>query len=114
LKIIYTPATDPPREGIIMRYRTFGAAALLAAGAAAAIVVAPAALADDSCDPAVTTCEGGATVPSSGPMDFSPAVQAPADDYPADGDWFFSSPGPNEPAYSINGRGNGGAGAPHR
>jgi hypothetical protein len=100
-----------------MRYRTFGAATLFtAAAAAAAIVAAPAALADDSCDPAVTTCDGAAPAVegNSGPNDFAPAVQAPADDYPADGDWFFSSPGPTEPAYSINGRGNGGAGAPHR
>ncbi len=97
-----------------MRYRTFGAAALLAAGAAAAIVAAPAALADDTCDPAVAVCEGGAPAdPNSGPMDFSPAVQAPADDYPGDGDFYFGSPGPNEPAYSINGRGDGGAGASH-
>jgi hypothetical protein len=98
-----------------MRYRTFGAATLLtAAAAAAAIVVAPAALAD-SCDPAVVACDGGAAAvqPNSGPNDFAPAVQAPADDYPGDGDWYFGSPGPNEPAYSINGRGNGGTGGHH-
>lgn len=102
-------------KGIIMRHRTFGAAALLAAaGAVAAIVAAPAALADDSCDPAVTVCQGGGAVqPSSGPMDFAPPVVAPANDYPADGDWYYSSPGPNEPAYSINGHGDGGAGARH-
>jgi len=85
-----------------------------------AIVAAPAALADDSCDPAVAVCEGGATdQPTGGPMDFSPAVQPPADDYPADGDWFFSSPGPNEPAYGNNGPvggggSHGGGGGGHR
>ncbi|MDT5184873.1 MAG: hypothetical protein QOI29_3031 [Mycobacterium sp.] len=50
-------------------------------------------------------------------MDFSPAVQPPADDYPADGDWFFSSPGPNEPAYGNNGPvggGGHGGGGGHR
>lgn len=105
---------EPRREDIIMRDRTFGVALLAAAGMAAAIVAAPAALAD-SCDPAVTTCDGGApaVAGNSGPNDFAPAVTPPADDYPADGDWYFSSPGPNEPAYSINGHGNGGGGAPH-
>ena len=101
-----------------MRYRTFGAAVLLAAaGATAAIVAAPLAPAD-SCDPAVAVCDGSAPAdPNSGPMDFSPVVQPPADDYPADGDWFYSSPGPNEPAYGNNGPvggGGHGGGGGHR
>jgi hypothetical protein len=94
-----------------MRTRNFGVAALFAmASVAAAVAAAPMALAD-SCDPAVTTCQGDAVAPSdSSSPDYAPQVTADAQ-YPFDGDWYFNPAGGGtvlQPEHSSGGGGGGG------
>jgi hypothetical protein len=73
-----------------------GAAMLFAAtGAALAVSIAPtiAPLAGaDSCDPAVTVCQGNEvqTGPTAAP---APPVAAPDEQYPFDDEWYFNPAG---------------------
>ena len=101
-----------------MRTRTFGSVALCAAAAIAPVMVAlaPVALAD-TCDPAVTVCQGDAVAPSdSSGGDFSPQVVAGDDQYPYDGDWYFNPAGGGtalQPEHSSGGGSSGGGGGHH-
>jgi uncharacterized membrane protein YgcG len=109
------------REGIVMRVRKSGVAALLAAtGVAAGIMAAPIAVAD-TCDPAIAVCQGGAIVPgNSSSPDYSPPVSASDDQYPYDSDFYFNSPGENNntpstrSGGSTGGGGSSGGGGGHR
>lgn len=109
-----------------MRFGQFGAAAaLMAAGGVVAVVGAPIAVAD-SCDPAVTICQGGDVQTDTGSSDFSPSVSAPDEQYPYDSEWYFNPAGgstalqPDHPSGGgsaggggISGGGGGGGGG-HR
>ncbi len=76
-----------------MRFGQFGAAAaFMAVGGVIAIVGAPLAVAD-SCDPAVTICQGGDVQGNGGSSDFSPSVSAPGEQYPYDNEWYFNPAG---------------------
>lgn len=90
-----------------------GMAAVVAmAGVAATVALAPSALAD-SCDPAVTTCQGDAVAPSGSGSggDFSPQPTASDEQYPFDGEWYFNPAGGGtvlQPEHSSGGGGGGG------
>jgi hypothetical protein len=93
------------------------AGSIAAFGAAAGMTFAPVAGAD-SCDPAVTICEGGDTQTSNTSPDYSPAVSTD-DQYPLDGDWYFNPAGGGtvlQPEHLSGGGGasGGGGGGGHR
>ena len=101
-----------------MRLRKFGVAALFAAsGVAAGIMAAPIASAD-TCDPAVTVCQGGDVQPNTSSPDYAPPVSAADDQYPYDSEWYFNPAGggtalqPEHPSTGGGGPSGGGGGAP--
>jgi hypothetical protein len=106
-----------------MRLKTSTVAGFFAATcAAAAIGAAPAALADESCDPAVVNCDAPGNVDSPGNVEINDAP-APSDNesYPFDNDWYFNPAGggtalqPNDASHSGGGGGaSGGGGGGHR
>jgi hypothetical protein len=106
-----------------MRLKTSTVAGLFAATcAAAAIGAAPAALADESCDPAVVNCDAPGNVDSPGNVEINDAPP-PSDNesYPFDNDWYFNPAGggtalqPNDASHSGGGGGaSGGGGGGHR
>jgi hypothetical protein len=105
-----------------MRGKNFGVAALVAAGGiVTGIMAAPLALAD-TCDPAVTVCQGGdiQPAPDSSSPDYAPPVVASEDQYPFDDDWYFDPAGggtnlqPVHPAGGGGGAPSGGGGGGHR
>jgi len=105
-----------------MRLTTSTVAGLfVAACAAAAIGAAPAALADESCDPAVVDCDAPGNVDSPGNVQINDSPP-PSDDasYPFDNDWYFNPAGgatalqPNDASHSGGGGGASGGGGGHR
>jgi hypothetical protein len=116
LLLCASPAMET-RE-LVMRVRKFAVAVLFAAsGVAAGIMAAPIAVAD-TCDPAVTICQGGDIQTNTSSPDYSPPVSAADDQYPFDSDWYFNPAGggtalqPDHP--STGGGGSGGGGGGHR
>jgi hypothetical protein len=95
------------------------AALFAASGIAGGIGIAPIAVAD-TCDPAVTICQGDVQPDTSSPV-ASPSVMAD-DQYPFDDEWYFNPAGggtalqPEHPSGggSIGGGGGGGGGGGHR
>jgi hypothetical protein len=102
-------------------------AALVAGlGVATAIMGAPLAAAD-TCDPAVTVCQGGDIAPETSSPDYAPPVVA-QDQYPFDDSWYFDPAGggtilqplhPGGPTPGLGGggghpSGGGGGGGGHR
>lgn len=99
-----------------MRVKISVAAALfVATGAAAGAMSTPIAVAD-SCDPAVTVCQGGEVQPGTSSSDYSPPASSTDDQYPFDTDWYFNPAGggtalqPNHPSTGGGGGGGGGGG----
>ena len=100
-----------------MSYTKVWVAALFAAaGLSVGVVAAPVAVAD-TCDPAVTVCQGGdAAAPDGSSPDYSPPVSAADEQYPYDGDWYFNPAGggtalqPEHPAGTGGGSIGGGGG----
>lgn len=99
-----------------MRTRNVGVAAIFAlASMAGGAAVAPLALAD-TCDPAVTVCQGGDVAPSdsaSSGNEFSPQTTASDDQYPFDGDWYFNPAGGSTELQPSHPSGGGGGGGGH-
>lgn len=76
-----------------MQMVTVGVATFLAAlSITTTLGSAPVAMAD-SCDPAVTICQGDEVQPGNDQSNFSPTVSAVDDQYPNDGDWYFNPAG---------------------
>ena len=97
-----------------MRLKTSTVVGLFAATCTAvAIGAAPAALADESCDPAVVDCDAPGNVDSPGNVEINDAPP-PSDDasYPFDNDWYFNPAGggtalqPNDASHSGGGGGH--------
>lgn len=84
-------------------------AALLAACGVVTVIGAPVAGAD-SCDPAVTICQGSDVQSGSGSSDFSPSVSAADEQYPFDNEWYFNPAGGNTALQPDHGSGGGGGG----
>ncbi|MEU0494781.1 hypothetical protein [Mycobacterium sp. NPDC006124] len=107
-----------------MRLIGSGVAGLFAAACVAgAIGGAPAALADESCDPAVVVCDAPGDANSPGNVQINDAPPPSADEsYPFDNDWYFNPAGggtalqPNDASHSGGGGGTtgGGGGGGHR
>jgi hypothetical protein len=75
-----------------MRGKKFGIAALVAAGGVVTgMMAAPLAVAD-TCDPAVTVCQGGDIAPETSSPDYAPPVVA-SEQYPFDDSWYFDPAG---------------------
>ena len=98
-----------------MRVRKFGVAALFAAtGVAAGIMAAPIAGAD-TCDPAVTVCQGVDVQTRQLLTRLRAPVSTADDQYPYDSDWYFNPAGggtelqPEHPSTSGGGRPAGAA-----
>jgi hypothetical protein len=100
-----------------MRGSKPGLAALAAASCIAAGFMAAPIAGADTCDPAVTVCQGGDVQTGTASPDYAPPVVAPDEDYPFDGDWFFNSAGGGtalQPNHPSGGGGGGGGGGGHR
>jgi hypothetical protein len=99
-----------------MRVRKSGVAALFAAtGVAAGIMAAPIAVAD-TCDPAVTVCQGGDVQTDNSSPDYAPPTSATDDQYPYDSEWYFNPAGGGtalQPEHPSGGGGSSGGGG-HR
>jgi hypothetical protein len=65
---------------------------IAAAGVGAGILAAPIAVAD-TCDPAVTVCEGGDIQTDNSPQAAAPPVLADDEQYPFDDEWYFNPAG---------------------
>jgi len=92
-------------------------ALIAASGIAGALAIAPAAVADDTCDPAATICQGDVQPDISSPV-ASPSVTAD-DQYPFDDEWYFNPAGGGtalQPEHPSGGGsiGGGGGGGGHR
>jgi hypothetical protein len=92
------------------------AGVIAAGGFLTAILISPVALAD-TCDPAVTVCQGGDVQPgTSASPDYAPPVVASDDQYPFDDDWYFDPAGGGtalQPEHPSGGGGGGGGGGHH-
>jgi uncharacterized membrane protein YgcG len=90
-----------------MRGKKPGMAALVAGlGVATAIMGAPLAAAD-TCDPAITVCQGGEVAPETSSPDYAPPVVA-SEQYPFDDSWYFDPAGGGtvlQPEHGTNGGG---------
>lgn len=102
-----------------MRVLKLAVAALFAAsGIAGGLAIAPTAIADPTCDPAATICQGDVSSDTSSPV-ASPSVMAD-DQYPFDDEWYFNPAGggtvlqPEHPSGGGMGGGGGGGGGGHR
>ena len=90
------------------------AALFAAAGIAGGLATAPIAVADDTCDPTATICQGDVQTDTSSPV-ASPSVMAD-DQYPFDDEWYFNPAGggtelqPEHPSGGSGGGGGGGGG----
>jgi hypothetical protein len=96
-------------RGMKLTAVTFFAAMGMAAGLAAA----PIAVADDSCDPTATICQGDV---STAPPAAAPSVSASDDQYPLDEDWYFNPAGGGtalQPQHPSGGGGSAGGGGGH-
>jgi hypothetical protein len=85
---------------------------LAATGVAVALVVAPAALADPSCDPTATVCQGEVQVGTGSPS-VAPSPMVSDDQYPYDDDWYFNPAGGGtemQPEHPSGGGAPGGGG----
>ena len=100
-----------------MRVSKWGVATLFAASSVAAGIIAAPVAGADSCDPAVTVCEGGDAQVDNPSPDYSPPVVTD-DQYPLDGDWYFNPAGGGtvlQPEHPAGGGGaSGGGGGGHR
>ena len=82
-------------------------------------MAAPIAVAD-TCDPAVTVCQGADVQPGGSSTDYSPSTSATDEQYPYDNEWYFNPAGggtelqPNHPSNSGGGTPGGGGGGGHR
>jgi hypothetical protein len=85
------------------------AALCAAASVTVAIAAAPLAVAD-TCDPAVTICQGGGVQTGSSSTDYAPQVSADDDQYPTDGDWYFNPAGGSTPLQQDHGPASSGGG----
>ncbi|CAN5288383.1 hypothetical protein BH09ACT8_BH09ACT8_20560 [soil metagenome] len=110
-----------------MRGSKPGMAALAAASCIAAGFMAAPVAGADTCDPAVTVCQGGDVQAQTASPDYAPPVVAPDEDYPFDGDFYFNSSDPlteaevaspgfnaGSPGGGSHGGGGGGGGGGHR
>jgi hypothetical protein len=97
-----------------MRGMKLAAVTLFAAmGVAAGLAVAPIAVADDSCDPTATVCQGDV---NTAPPAAAPSVSASDDQYPLDEDWYFNPAGGGtelQPEHPSGGGGSAGGGGGH-
>ena len=106
-------------EGTVMRMRKSGATAFFATTVAAVAMMAAPIAAADTCDPAVTICQGGDVQTGDAPASFAPQVSAADDQYPNDEDWYFNPAGggtalqPEHPASAGGGGETGGGGGHH-
>jgi hypothetical protein len=103
-----------------MRGKKSGMVGLVAAcGVVTGMMAAPLAVAD-TCDPAVTVCQGGDIAPETASPDYAPPVVA-QEQYPFDDDWYFNPAGGGtvlQPEHGgggpTPGGGGGGGGGGHR
>lgn len=93
-----------------MRRTNLALAAVATMPFAAAIAFAPMAF-GDTCDPAVTVCEGDDVQPGPASIDASPPVEA---QYPDDEDWYFDPAGGGTALQPAHPSGGAPAGGGHR
>jgi uncharacterized membrane protein YgcG len=96
----------------------YGMAALIGATGLSVLLMAAPIAAADTCDPAVTVCQGNEV--QNGPeSNAAPTVSTSDEQYPYDGEWYFNPEGggtalqPNH-ASGSGGGGSSGGGGGHR